>query len=248
MTAPVEAYVLVHGAHHGAWVWDPLLPHLGRPALAVDLPGRGDLATLRTLTISGCAEAVIAQIEGAGLRRVAVVGHSLAGSVAWTVAAQAPDLVIGLVGIAAVFPPAGKGATDLWPTGLRWVPRAKLALRRGGTSAPLTMSDRNARRRLANDCDEDQTAWLLAHLGPESAGLTTSRVPQLQLAPNLCRGYVLCDGDRALPVARQRTQADSIRAPIVEMPTGHDPMVSAPQLLARVLDDLTSSWSDDGLR
>ena len=247
MTEPVEAYVLIHGAHHGAWVWDPLVPHLGLPALAVDLPGRGDPATLRTLTIAGCAEDVIAQIERAGLQRVAVVGHSLAGSVAWTVAAQAPDLVVGLVGIAAVFPPAGKGATDLWPAGLRWMPRVKLALRRGGTRAPVTMSDRNARRRLANDFDEDQTSWLLAHLGPESAGLTTSRVPQLELAPDLRRGYALCCSDMALPVARQRAQADGIRAPIVEMPTGHDPMVSAPQMLARVLDDLTAGWSYDRL-
>ncbi|HVA07827.1 MAG TPA: alpha/beta fold hydrolase [Acidimicrobiales bacterium] len=247
MTVPVEAYVLIHGAHHGAWVWDPLVPHLALPALAVDLPGRGDPAKLRTLTISGCVEAVIAEIEGAGLRRVAVVGHSLAGSIAWTVAAQAPDLVVGLVGIAAVFPPAGKDTTDLWPTGLRWVPRVRLALRPGGTHAPLTLSDRNARRRLANDLDDDQTSWLLAHLGPESAGLTISRVPQLQLAPNLRREYVLCRADMALATVRQRAQAECIRAPIVEMPTGHDPMVSAPQLLARVLDDMTSSWSHDGL-
>lgn len=245
MTAHTEGYVLVHGAHHGAWVWDPLVPHLGLPAVAVDLPGRGHQTDLRSLTISGCAEAVIAQMRVAGLQRVTVVGHSLAGSVAWTVAAMAPEMVVGLVGIAAVFPPAGKRATDLWPTGLRWLPRARLALRRGGPNEPLTLSDRNARRRLANDLDEDQTAWLLARLGPEAAGLSTSRVPQLQVAPELRRGYVLCRQDMALPAGRQRAQADHIRAPLVELPTGHDPMLSAPQALARVLDGLTASWSDD---
>lgn len=245
MIAPIEAYVLIHGAHHGAWAWDPLVPYLKLPAVAVDLPGRGAPADLRSLAISGCAEAVIEQMRLAGMQQVTVVGHSLAGSVAWTVAAMAPDMVVGLVGIAAVFPPAGKRATDMWPTGLRWLPRARLAVRRGGPNEPLTLSDRNAARRLANDMDEDQTAWLLERLGPETAGLSTSRVPQLQLAPELSRGYVLCRQDMALPAGRQRAQADNIRAPIVELPTGHDPMLSAPQALARVLDGLTASWSND---
>ena len=34
-------FVLVHGAGCGADSWDRLLPFLDRPALAVDLPGRG---------------------------------------------------------------------------------------------------------------------------------------------------------------------------------------------------------------
>ena len=32
------AFVLVHGGAHGAWCWDPLLPFLDGPVLAVDLP------------------------------------------------------------------------------------------------------------------------------------------------------------------------------------------------------------------
>ena len=37
-------FVLVHGAGMGANCWDRLLPHLDRPAIAVDLPGRGSRA------------------------------------------------------------------------------------------------------------------------------------------------------------------------------------------------------------
>src|SRR4249919_566583 len=37
-------FVLVHGAGMGASCWDRLLPHLDRPAVAVDLPGRGSRA------------------------------------------------------------------------------------------------------------------------------------------------------------------------------------------------------------
>lgn len=242
MSDSTEAFVLVHGAHHGKWVWDSIVPYLELPAVALDLPGRGVPDDLRSLTIANCAEDLIAQMRDARLRRVTLVGHSLAGSVAWTAAAMAPDLVVGLVGIAAVFPPPGKRVTDLWPTGLRWLPRAMLAARRGGPNEPLSLSERNARRRLTNDLDSERASWLIARLGPEAVGLSTSRVPQLQLSPALYRGYVLCLRDRALAPARQRVQASQINAPIVEIPTGHDPMVSAPAVLARVLNDVVAGW------
>ena len=39
MTA--DAFVLVHGGFHDRRCWERLIPLLSRPALAVDLPGRG---------------------------------------------------------------------------------------------------------------------------------------------------------------------------------------------------------------
>jgi len=39
-----DGIVLIHGAHHGAWVWDDVVPLLSLPSLAVDLPGRGGQA------------------------------------------------------------------------------------------------------------------------------------------------------------------------------------------------------------
>ena len=239
MTDRPEACVLIHGAHHGAWVWAPLLAHLRLPTLAVDLPGRGaHPADLRSLTLDDYAMAVAADIQAAGLQRVTLVGHSLSGSVAYTVAARNPNAVTHLVGIAAVFPCPGHSAIDLWPAGLRWLPRTGLALRPGGRRAPVRLSTRKARSRLTNDLDDDQTRWLLANLGPEAVGLTTSPVPRTRLAPDLQRTYVLCSNDRALPAERQRRQARTIDAQIVEIGTGHDPMVSAPRILADVLNGL----------
>ena len=239
MTDRPEAYVLIHGAHHGSWVWDPLVAHLRLPTLAVDLPGRGTHpADLRSLTLDDYAIAVAAEIRAAGLRRVILVGHSLAGSVAYTVAARNPNAVDHLVGVAAVFPSPGHSAIDLWPAGLRWLPRAGLVLRRGGRRAPLRLRPRKARRILTNDLDHEQARWLLADLGPEGVALTTNPVPEQRLTPDLQRTYVLCSKDRSLPAERQRRQASAIGAQIVQIETGHDPMVGAPRILANVLNDL----------
>jgi len=242
MTDRPEACVLIHGAHHGSWVWDPLLAHLRLPTLAVDLPGRGaHPADLRSLTLDDYAVAVAADIHTAGLARVMLVGHSLAGSVAYTVAARNPSVVAHLVGVAAVFPSPGHSAIDLWPAGLRWLPRTGLVLRPGGRRAPLRLSTRNARRRLTNDLDDERARWLLANLGPEAVGLLTSPVPRTRLAADLQRTYVLCSNDRALPSERQRRHARTLGARIVQIDTGHDPMVSAPRLLADVLNGLLPS-------
>jgi len=97
---------------------------------------------------------------------------------------------------------------------------------------------RKARRRLANDLDDEQARWRLANIGPEGVALTTSPIPETRLVPDLQRTYVLCSHDRALPSERQRRQACTIGAQVVEIDTGHDPMVSAPRVLADVLNGL----------
>lgn len=51
----VDGYVLIHGAHHGSWAFERLLPHLAWPALAVDLPGRHNPAELRAATVASSA-------------------------------------------------------------------------------------------------------------------------------------------------------------------------------------------------
>jgi hypothetical protein len=44
----VTTYALIHGAWHGAWCWEPLIPELerrGHRAVAVDLPCDDPYAT-----------------------------------------------------------------------------------------------------------------------------------------------------------------------------------------------------------
>ena len=61
-------FVLVHGAGFGANCWDRLLPHLDRPAIAVDLPGRGSRAgiDLASVRLDDCARAILDDVAAAG--------------------------------------------------------------------------------------------------------------------------------------------------------------------------------------
>jgi pimeloyl-ACP methyl ester carboxylesterase len=92
-----DAFVLIHSAHHGSWVWERRAPYLSLPIVTVDLPGRNGQARGTDVTsVARCAARVAEQIEHAGIRRAVLVGHSLAGGVAYTVAADHPETVAHL--------------------------------------------------------------------------------------------------------------------------------------------------------
>ncbi|MFJ4438108.1 alpha/beta fold hydrolase [Streptomyces sp. NPDC088923] len=96
-TAP--PLVLIHGlAGSLAW-WDPVLPALsGLRVLRFDLLGHGASPKPRAADYGMAEEArlVAARLDGLGVRRATVVGHSTGGCVAIALAETRPDLVAGL--------------------------------------------------------------------------------------------------------------------------------------------------------
>src|SRR5262245_48074262 len=56
----VDGVVLVHGSNLSAACWDSVVAHMHAPAVAVDLPGRGNRpADILTVTLADCVDAVI---------------------------------------------------------------------------------------------------------------------------------------------------------------------------------------------
>ena len=245
MTAPgADGVLLIHGAHHGAWVWDDMAPLLELPHFAVSLPGRDGAgnppASLGSLTLSDLITSAAADLDGTGWDRAVIVGHSLGGAVAAGLAARAPQRTHHLILIAANVPDPGHCALDSWPAGLRWLPRTALALRRGGSQAPLTMSARRARNGLANDLDESQARRLLDRLVPETPGFLISPMPGAALPPGLARSYVVTREDRIHKPRRQAAMAAHLGAAIVEIDSGHDPMLAQPAAVAAIINQIAA--------
>ncbi len=97
-TGPPEV-VFVHGGAQNAHTWDTVALALGRPALAVDLPGHGhsDWRTDGAYTPPNLADDVARAVVEHGPAGVAVVGMSLGGLTAMMLARRHPQLVRSLV-------------------------------------------------------------------------------------------------------------------------------------------------------
>jgi pimeloyl-ACP methyl ester carboxylesterase len=91
-SAPPEL-VFLHGGGQNAHTWDTVILALGRPAVAVDLPGHGHSYRRpdRNYGPWRNAEAVAALIEDVAPDAAAVVGMSLGGATTTRLAATRPD-------------------------------------------------------------------------------------------------------------------------------------------------------------
>jgi pimeloyl-ACP methyl ester carboxylesterase len=92
--APAEL-VLLHGGGQNAHTWDTLLLALGRPAIAIDLPGHGHSSWRddRDYMPWSNADAVALVLDALDIRPRAVVGMSLGGLTTIRLGSIRPDLV-----------------------------------------------------------------------------------------------------------------------------------------------------------
>lgn len=98
-TAP--ALVLIHGTAGSTHWWDPVMPMLGaHHVVRIDLLGHGGSAKpARGYSVPEQARRIGAVLDRLGIGHAAVVGHSLGGMVATSLAEQRRDLVRSLTPI-----------------------------------------------------------------------------------------------------------------------------------------------------
>lgn len=224
----VDGVVLVHGGTCAANIWDEVMPLLGFPAVAVDLPGRGaNPADLASVTLDDCVAAVIAAADAAGFTSIALVGHSLGGVSITETAMRHPERVRSLIYLAALVPTPERTAAHLML----------------GQDAPDGVMNRIPEERskllFGNDLDEAQWASVAARLVDDAQGIMNGRVSGVPLhVPH--RAYVGCTDDVPVPPALVEMMipvlGDDLERRTIE--AGHMVMNSQPQTLADVLGEL----------
>lgn len=230
-------FVLVHGAWHGAWCWKKILPSLwrsGHRAFAVSLTGVGERAHLLSpeIRLQTHINDVMAVIEAEELHNAVLVGHSYAGIVITGVADQITDAsrLERLVYLDAMVPEPGECWSSSHSEETKAARRAAIA--RDGTLPPHSAE--------AFGLTGEDAAWVTrrqtAHPGTlydEPLAFDPQRVARWP------RQFIDCTQPALATIAASRIRVRQTPGwRVTEIPTGHDPMISAPDALLRALLDI----------
>jgi pimeloyl-ACP methyl ester carboxylesterase len=244
--------VLLHGGAQNAHTFDTVALALARPLLAVDLPGHGhsDAAPGGMGDVEGHARDVAALLGGLGVAHVPVVGMSLGGMVALTLAAMHPTVVsrLGLIDVTpGITAEKAKHITDFIAGPTSFGDLDELVART--VEHNPTRSERSLRRGvLHNAIQQDDGTWVWRHQRHGEPTDVTPAVPSIAAASRwdavssleipvllvraMGRGSVVDDADEA-ELRRRRPRATVVR---VEA-SGHSVQGDQPIVLAGILAD-----------
>lgn len=237
-------FVLVHGAWHGGWCWRRVVDALhekGHRAHAVTLTGLGERAHLLSslITLETHIADVAGAIEAEEFGDVVLAVHSYAGMIGTAVADRMPQRLKHLVYVDAVVPKPGESWSSTHASATR---EARLAAAQASPEFAFPAPDPAVFGLAAEDHE-----WVRRRQTPHPGH--TYQAP-LDFDPKRVAGvprtFVDCVKPRlgTIDSIRPRVRDASFwdgawmaggGMRIVELQTGHDPMVSAPRELADVL-------------
>jgi pimeloyl-ACP methyl ester carboxylesterase len=238
-------YLLVHGAWHGAWCWQRVAPALvraGHHVHALTLTGVGERAHLLhpAIDLHTHVTDVLAAMDAQEMDETILVVHSYAGMLGTAVADQRPQRLCHLVYLDATLPEPGESWSSTHAPDTR---QARILASRADPQHCFPAPD----PAVFGLSGEDH-AWVLRRQTPHPGGPYTQALDfDPARVASVKRTFIGCTAP-ALPtldVSRQRARdpmfwggAWSAGARVVDMATGHDPMVSDPQALVRLLLEL----------
>lgn len=241
MTA-IKRIVLIHGAAHGAWCWErvvPLLRAQGFEVDAPDLPGLGeDRTDPRDVTFASYVQRVVDTVS-ARPGPVLLLGHSMGGGPIAQAAEFCADRIGKLVFLAAMLPANGEGLGMMTQMSSRFPgPTAATGIRPSAIEGAMEFAPELAADAFFNLCDADTARAAVARLRPQATRplqgdpmtLTVERWGRIP------KTYLLCARDQALSPALQRWMCDRDRTvKVIEREWDHSPFLSDPAGLATVI-------------
>jgi pimeloyl-ACP methyl ester carboxylesterase len=232
-------FILIHGAWHGGWCFDPLRPLLtaaGHEVIAPDLPGMGgDEATLAAITLEGWG-AFVADLCRAASGPVILCGHSRGGLVISAAAEQAPDAISALVYICAMLLPDGMSRASF--------------KEQAEPNPEFDAIIRHLPHGQGMDVDREGAPFVFAQLSPFEAAQAaaarlvsepmSARTAQLSLSDarygSVPRHYIECLHDLTIPIADQQAMQKLLPCEsVTALEADHSPFLSTPQALADAL-------------
>lgn len=235
-------YVLVHGAWHGSWCWEkvvPLLRQAGHQVETLDLPGHGqDRTPIREITLAAYTKRV-REVLDAQAEPVILVGHSMGGIVITQVAEEQPAKIQLLVYLTAFLPQNGE--TLLQIAGKNTDSLLMPNLTANGEQGYFTFREGAPLKEIFYaDCPDEDVARARLLLVPQAiAPMATPVKITAERFGRVPRAYIECLRDRTIsPSIQKMMYLATPCQTILSMDTSHSPFFSAPRELAMHLTSL----------
>ena len=237
-------FVLVHGAWHGAWCWRHVTQALqvqGHRVYAVTLTGLGDRSHLlsRAITLETHIEDVRQLIDTEELSDVVLAVHSYAGMIGTAIADRIGERLKHLVYVDAVLPKPGESWSSTQSSATQ---QQRLAAAEASVNFSFPPPDP-----VVFGLHNDDHAWVQRRQTPHPGN--TYRMPlafDVQRVAAIPRTFISCTEPALATIEPSRLRAKDPAfwggawlpgSQVIPMTTGHDPMISEPAALTRILLD-----------
>jgi pimeloyl-ACP methyl ester carboxylesterase len=230
--------MLVHGASHGGWCWEKIVPLLeanGHRVCAPDLPGLGnDPTPPANVTLADNVEKLSRLLDKMD-EPVVLVGHSLGGITISALAEARRRKLKALVYLCAILPQPGKTGRDM--SGLD--PDAMWRLSRQVSPDGLTYTF--ARDKIPGlfyaDVSPEDRYRAMERLRPQPLSISTTPVTLTEERfGSVPRWYIECTLDNAVKIGLQRQMVKLTPCKVITMECGHSPFYSDPEELVEHLE------------
>jgi pimeloyl-ACP methyl ester carboxylesterase len=231
-------FVLVHGAWHGGWCWEKVVPLLnakGHQAKTIDLPGLGeDKTPIKDVTLDAYVSAVVKLINTFA-EPVVLVGHSMGGMVITQVAELVPEKINTLIYLTAFSPCNGetllKYALENTESD---VTRYKQINEEEGY---FTVAAEKLQQCFYGMCSNEDAEKAISRLRPQAlAPVATPLKLSDENYGGVRRCYIECSEDRAITLAMQKRLKENGRVDnSAVLKTDHSPFYSCPEKLVETL-------------
>ncbi|NKB35720.1 MAG: alpha/beta fold hydrolase [Gammaproteobacteria bacterium] len=235
-----HTFVLVHGAWHGAWCWEKIVPLLsasGHQVHTLDLPGLGeDKTPISEVSLDSYVTKVSDLIISLA-KPVVLVGHSMGGMVITQVAEKIPDRIDTLIYLTAFSPKHGETLLQYALQDESDVAKYKQVFEDEGY---FIVPDDKIQKCFYDLCSQEDVDKAMQRLRPQAlAPIATPLRLSEENYGTVRRCYIKCSQDRAITPQMQDILCANARLDSsLTLNTDHSPFYSCPQDLVEAFISL----------
>jgi len=234
--APSKTFVLVHGAWHGGWCWSKVASILRGRGHSVFTPtqtGLGERSHLlsKSIDLDVFITDIANVLKWEDLNDVVLVGHSFGGNAISGVADRVRDRIRHLVYLDAVVLENGQSVFSQLPKDVVEARTKAAEQTSGGLSIPAPLPS------AFGITDPAQAQSVASRLTPHPFNTYVSPLKlENKVGNGLPASYIVCTDPIYKLLETSRNWVKAAGWKMIEIKSGHDAMVIAPEQLAELLD------------